>query len=234
MTIDIAYGDLVGKAVPASAAHLAAAEALAVHHPDAELIGLAAEYETARQAREAHLAVLLAVEEAYSDPETPRELFARSGDPFSFRPCQRHDGRCWYRNQIEEFRAVPRTYCGVVYNGEVVRRPDPIAQRRADEIVAAFDRWDAACKQARIDSGLEALDEEDDRLYERMWALHDRIVEAVPTTFAGIAAKARASTLRHKLFETGEENESDTALTLSIIRDVVRIGTTAASIETAS
>jgi len=223
MTIDVAYQNLAAKAVPASAAHLLAAEALAAHHPDAELIGLAAEYENAMRTREAHSAVLLAAEQAYRAPEEPAELFARSGDPISFRPCRRHDGRWWYRNQVAEFRAVPRTYCGVVYNGEIVRRPDPIAQQRADEIVAAFDRWDSACNQAKLDSGLEALDEEDGRLYDRMWVLHDQIVEARPETLAGVQAKARASLLRHHRFESQDECCSDTELALSIVRDILRL-----------
>lgn len=226
MTIDIAYQDLVAKSVPASAAHLAAAEALAVHHPDAELIGWAADYENAVQMREAHHAILSAAEEAYREPEVPAELFARSGDPFSFRPCQRHDGRWWYRSQVAEFRAVPRTYCGVVYSGKIVRHPDPIAQQRADGIVAAFDRWEAECAQAKIDCGLEAADCEDTRRYEQMWALHDQILEAQPRTLAGVQAKARASLLRHHLFEDQQDCCSDTELALSIVRDIVHLNST--------
>ena len=38
-------------------------------------------------------------------------------------------------------------------DGETVMVPDPAAQKRADEIVAAFDHWQAACERDKVATG---------------------------------------------------------------------------------
>jgi hypothetical protein len=228
MTIDIANRDLFANATPVSSANLDVAWALATNHSDAEIISLAVEYEQAKAAREASWKILDAAEARYVQPEVPTALLVRRGDPLSFRPCRTHDGILWYVNLVDSFRNGPVTRSATADDGERIEVPYPQAQARADEIVAAYDRWTADCEQARIECGQAAADEEDTRLYVRMWELHDQLIAMQPRTIAGIQAKARASQLRRELVEKGEECDADLQLLFSISDDVVRLGGDAA------
>ncbi|KPH80672.1 hypothetical protein [Bosea vaviloviae] len=228
MTIDVSHRDLFANATPASAGNLAAAKALAGNHADALIISLAVEYEHARAAREHSQKVLGAAEARYVQPQVPAALLPRRGDPLCFRPCRTHDGTWWYVNLIDTFRKGPITRPATTHDGEEIVVPYQQAQARADEIVAAYDRWTADCTRAKIECGLAAADDEDTRLYVRMWELHDQLIAMRPMTFAGIQAKARASQLRRELVERGEECDTDLQLLFSISDDLVRLGDDAA------
>lgn len=222
MTVTVSQHDLA-FATLASSSVLLAANAVAMNHPDAEIIALAVEYEHARAAREAHHPILEAAEALYVEPTIPAALMPRRGDPLSFGPCRRQDGTWWYINLVHQFRTVPVTRPATTDDGERIEVPYPQAQARADEIVAAYDQWRAECDRAKSESGFAAADEQDTRLYERMWELHDALSSSQPKTLEGVQAKARGSMLRHDLFETEEECCSDKELALSIVRDIVRL-----------
>jgi len=224
MTIDIASRDLFANATLASSANLAVAQALAANHPDAEIIALAVEYEQAKAAREVSSNILEEAEARYVGPEIPAALMPRHGDPLSFRPCRTHDGILWYMNLVATFRKAPVTRPATTDDGERIEVPYPQAQARADEIVAAHDRWKADCDQAKAECGLAAADEEDTRLNVRMWELHDALVAMQPKTIAGVQAKARASQLRRSFVIEGTEGDTDLELLLSISDDLVRLG----------
>lgn len=223
MTVTVSQHDLA-FATLASSSVLLAANAAATNHPDAEIIALVIEYEHARNAREAHHPILEAAEALYVEPAVPTALMPRRGDPLCFRPCRRQDGTWCYIDLVHEFRKAPLMRSATTDDGERIEVPYPQAQMRADEIVASYDQWRADCDRKKHESGFAAADDEDTRLYVRMWELHDQLIAMQPKTIAGIQAKARASQFRRTLVAEGNEGDTDLELLLSISDDLVRIG----------
>ena len=112
----------------------------------AEAITLHAEFRSVVGAYKAASARLEQTEETLTYPEAPKALFARSGDSsrLGFRSPVKSwvDGRRWYGDpdKIEDLRAAPFRYMS--------GRIDQDAIARRDEIVSAWDTWQAAMKAA--------------------------------------------------------------------------------------
>src|SRR5690606_28405500 len=87
------------------------------------------------------------------------------------------DGKRVYfytRQAVEELRSIPRTQpnyqANIKEDEEWPRIPSPRAQRRADEIVAAWDRYAAAEEEAREQSGYGEIER---TMRARIKTLHD-------------------------------------------------------------
>lgn len=234
MTINVAPKDLLTAALPASQAVLAATQALASTHPDAELISLAAEFETNEMEFEPLCNAVGDAEEKHPGPEAPEAMFVRHGDPRSLKSCQRGDGRWWYRGAIDDLRAAPRMRTARTEDGETIIVPDAKAQARAEEILAAFDRWQEACERDRVATGRAAIEAKLDRHFSRFHAIMEQLGQAEAKTSAGVAAKARVAALRLSLLEEETEIPKDRTLLASIVRDLVRLTSDGSSTRSAS
>lgn len=223
MTINITPQDLLTAALPASQMTLSAAEALATAHPDAELISLAAEFETNEMECEPLCIAVGDAEEKYPGPEAPEAMFVRHGDPRSLKSCKRGDGRWWYRGAIDDLRAAPRMRNARTEDGETIIVPDAKAQARAEEILAAFDRWKEACERDRVATGRADLEAALDRLSARFHIIMERAGRTEAKTLEGVTAKAKVAALRLSYLEEEAEIPKDRTLLASIIRDLVRL-----------
>lgn len=223
MTINVAPQDLLTAALPASQAVLAATEAFASAHPDAELISLAAEFETNEMEFEPLCNAAGDAEEQHPGPEAPEPMFVRPGDPRSLKSCQRGDGRWWYRGAIDDLRTSPRMRTARTEDGETIVVPDPKAQARADEILVAFDRWEEACERDRIATGRADLEAALDRHSARFHVIMERTGKTEAQTLEGVTAKARIAALRLTYLEEETAIPKDRVLLASIIRDLLRL-----------
>jgi hypothetical protein len=96
--------------------------------------------------------------------------------------------------------------------------PDPKKQARADEILAAHDRYSAAVEAVKADIGYREAEKQLNEVYfERVLPLQERIADLEPQTLAGVRAKAQY------LLDWWFEDQSDDEMTEydKLICDVV-------------
>jgi len=226
----------------------AAPVAVAASHPDAELLALGRQWEESAAALDANRTAFDAAEERIEQIEIlePEELFQQPQD-FSLGLIDahtRHDGRRWYvYDRIDDLRTKPRMkqdwsqvtkgpkgeqFCAWV--------PDPKAQARADEIVAAYDRWQAALAKAEEDSGLAAAEAEHRRLETINSDLRERIALMPARTIEGLAVKARIyawfldgmDQIESEFERQVETNgPTDETIMLAMVRDLLRLNSPA-------
>jgi hypothetical protein len=177
----------------------------------------------------------------------PKAIFWQKGDAVHSMmrglPCPTRDGRLWYGPNIEHLRNVPQTLqdfrnCIEVDDerGKSVligRKLDPKAQARANEIVAAWDAWQAELLQARITSGEKDATDRYIALSDEEDALLLQIIAMPATTLAGALAKARCAMLEcayrdgfEKQIEAQMADEggpTSEALCTAIARDLLRM-----------
>jgi hypothetical protein len=111
--------------------------------------------------------------------------------------------------------------------------PWPEAQARADEIIAAWDAWEAELERARMLSGQEAANELYNAIADEKDEVLAQIVAFPATTFAGAVAKARCARtecswldgLEKQIAAQIEDNggPNSEAVCTSIARDLLRI-----------
>lgn len=77
------------------------------------------------------------------------------------------------------------------FDGRVVREPWPLAQARADGIVAAQTEWDAACEELQTRLGIAAINDALDEAYDAKWVIEDAIEDFVPRSAEQLRLKAR-------------------------------------------
>ncbi|BCB17333.1 hypothetical protein [Bosea sp. ANAM02] len=222
MTVTVAH-DILASATPAPTSNLAAAQAIMTSNPDAELIALTVEFEALELGFEQIYEAMAEAEEAHPGPEAPEAMFVRPQDPRSLPSCRRHDGLMWYRGAIDQFRSNPMVRRARTDDGETVMVPDPAAQKRADEIVAAFDHWQAACERDKVATGRAEIEARHSRAVARFHELMDILAGSKPATIAGAQAKARAILTRKQLILDGEEIDNDRKMIVSIAEDLVRL-----------
>lgn len=176
-------------------------------HPDRKLLDLE------RQRALAHVAYDIASDQAKAldrigVPEAPAAIFLRESDYAlglgGYATC-RGDGRVWFypdagdasmalrkRRMRDETQPVPPGVNLPRGARTITRRvPWAEAQVRADEIVAAFDRWQAETEEAKRVSGYTAASEEADRLGNEVTRLEREIELTPPKTLEGLAIKAQ-------------------------------------------
>lgn len=185
------------------------------------------------------------LKEVYRDlkPAPPETLFRNPRIDFDLRGAetiQHGDGRWWYgkRRSIARLRATKQVKqdwanCERMPEGVLCGyAPDPKAQARADEIVAAWDTWSRACADIEMRIDLPVAEERARSLFEAYEDLRDELLHTSATTVAGVRAKACVGS---GLFDPGvefqdAEDETDAIrIALSVTRDLLAIvGVTAA------
>ncbi|WP_375458321.1 hypothetical protein [uncultured Enterovirga sp.] len=165
-------------------------------------------------------------------PPPPEALFRRNSDGSLFWGfvglMREEDGRYWYgdwssirRLQTERFTNNMVTFKGDEAIQYEVR--DDAAHDRSDEIVAAFDQWEADIEAAAVACGAAALEAEADRLSDAQREKSAAIRSAAATTIAGLTAKARYVLATTGPVDTWHADGVPTAME-GLMRDLLAIG----------
>lgn len=148
------------------------------------------------------------------------------------------DGKRVYfytRQAVEELRSIPRTQpnyqANIKEDEEWPRIPSPRAQRRADEIVAAWDRYAAAEEEAREQSGYGEIERTIRAHIKTLHDLENRIARTRANTYQGMLMKARMAAEDPACGSVEEQIESALRqrysttqfIGASLIRDVLHI-----------
>ncbi|RDI60742.1 DUF6455 family protein [Microvirga subterranea] len=187
--------------------------------PDAALLAIGEEWNSAAAEYDASTLALDAAEERLEDldPTPPEALFERLGDRAMGLPAARlhHGGRTWYAPVIALVRARSSAEATTAE-----------ARERLIEIISAYDAWYAARAAAEEASGVWFAAARDKAAGERVDALNARLVSTPARTLEGLRQKAAAAVwaaggiaqLEAKLRESGQ---IDAMLAMSIIRDLL-------------
>jgi hypothetical protein len=163
---------------------------------------------------EARLVELYPIQDAAEDrymkslPDRPVALYVQKIDWTLHMPYGRgdtfetvRDGKrafAYTQQAVEELRSMPRTRADFTkLTGDKKtgwtpgRKPDPKAQARADEIVAAWDEYTAALREARERSGYAEAREAVFDLAGELKELEERIAGIPATTPQGLLFKAK-------------------------------------------
>jgi hypothetical protein len=198
-----------------------AVPALAEVNADAELLEIGKRWEAAAAQVDAHDIHLMEASQRYSalmPKDPPEALFFRSSDDALALPRtrSRYSGpgsRWWYRENIEQYRAT---------------FPEPSAQARADEIVAAYDQWWAEIDRANEVSGMKAAEAKEEQLFKIESELRTAIMRTPARTMEGALLKARASVwcsggVRELEEELATTSCYDASLAQSVVLDVLKM-----------
>ncbi|MGN7126314.1 hypothetical protein [Methylorubrum thiocyanatum] len=191
---------------------------------DSELIALANRHEALAAeylAASRHAAAL----EGIGKPTIPEACLVRLGDQELGLAGYAHgiEDRRWYavesadaerrylRRRFWRFEERIATEADSVPAGDTIARrvPWPEAQARADEIVAAWDQWQADIAAAHRASGYAEAIECATRLGDEVFALEHRIRARTPRTLPGLAALAKFA---QRLQAEGEDDELEGGL----------------------
>ena len=176
------------------------------HERDGELLALIAQYGPALAELEQSDEMWAGFKDIYdaAKPPRPTTLYWRGLDRTPF-PTLREKvpGRESYRllyeqEDIDAMRAkaepsmMMSTGPATSLEGSgLAWRPDTAAIAREDEILAAWDSWQAEKATVRDSSGLTAIDDLIETQSEVFDAIVDKILDYQPGTFEGLQAKAR-------------------------------------------
>lgn len=103
--------------------------------------------------------------------------------------------------------------------------PDPVAQARADEIVAAWNRWQSDRARWRFSTGLAAAEDRVDDLDRQVVDLSERIRSAPVGGIAGLIVKAKVAAWcrgGHEIVDQATGRGDKVAFT--IVSDLLAIG----------
>lgn len=209
-----------------SLALLCATAAAAPADPDAELIALGREWQSADDHCDHACDALDAAAERLRDIDPPEALFRRRSDSIAFTSVAhrfRDTKRLWFpRDAVEELR----TYAFVNPWG------DPLVDDRArrDEIVAAYDAWRAEISADEQVMGYTAAFLTYEAAVAACRQLRLRIMSKPAATLAGVMVKARVieraydglDELRELVAHSHEQGASDAdAMATSAIVDLL-------------
>jgi hypothetical protein len=90
--------------------------------------------------------------------------------------------------------------------------PSPAARARADEIVAAFDKWEKQCE--RKPREYRAAKRANDARETQLWALERKIRDTRAHSLAGLIAKA----------QKGRELDDDETFAEALVADLLALG----------
>ena len=206
---------------------------------DVELIALGRRWQPLADACHAAMDRTWEAEERVVHPEPPEALFLRRGDlPLGLGTHELRGDRFWYGKRIADLRTKPRTRqsWSLPEDGsdDVLPRwvPDPLAQARADEIVAAWDQWHAERKAVEDAAGLTAAQAEENRCDEVERAVRLRILSTPARTIEGLIVKARVAAWCNSSPEAVQDNTreaiaaediSDDALAWGLVSDLLQL-----------
>ncbi len=105
------------------------------------------------------------------------------------------------------------------FNGRVVRESWPLAQARADGIVAAQREWDAACEELQARLGIAAVNDALDEAYDTKWAIEDEIEDFVPRSAEQFRLKARFA-LEHLYCGDAPAEHANDMFAWKVLRDL--------------
>lgn len=174
-------------------APLLSAPALAAGpHPDAELLRLASAYGAAHHEHDAALVEWRSVHARYeaTRPARPNALRRRADFHFFYgwAGCNPHSPDFYQSGEVAEFfrgYTPPETTLCPKWRERQARR--------AREIVAAQDAWNAECERHAERTGYAEIERRCDEIADRCDDLGERVRGIRATTFEGIAAKARVA-----------------------------------------
>lgn len=181
-----------GTVVAGGATIAAVTRAHGASEPDADLIALCQRAVAAELAdTEADMAEDNRRSEYWErEPKIPEAVRQTGRDVMDFgggygrphRTDKENPTRVYFRpDHIDLLRTADWTSVYVSENGGV-RRLDPRKQARADEIVAAWDAWQAECDRVRNEVGLTAAEERSIAASEAWDALQEEVLAAKATT----------------------------------------------------
>ena len=219
-------------AIPATVS----ARAADATEPDAELIALGQEWATSREQ-------LDAAWEAHEDacdrwdggPPPAAELFVRKFDsPLSYSAVRYNADKVrWYGRPeiVERLRNLHLEAVPEIHRTDGTLQPavpDLKARARRDEIMAAYERWQADRAVVAEACGLTAATARTDAEIEVNSAVRRRIIKTRATTLAGMLVKARVAAHCHGGIEEMEQNAfngspTDEALMCSLVLDLIKM-----------
>jgi hypothetical protein len=104
------------------------------------------------------------------------------------------------------------------------RVPDPTAQKRADKIVATYDRWQGRIQKIRERSGYAEAERESQAAFDRLYHLSETILALPVEGLDGLAAKAVVQAWLQRGADESEEKMPLEALAGRLIaRDLYRL-----------
>jgi hypothetical protein len=240
-------------AVPLTGLAAVPVAANAADHPDAELLELGRKCREITAAIDQACKISDELYRRYleSEPAPPEALRVRPEDQaeFGFPPPDRYcepgfytekiviDKIRWPRTRYVDLPIYPVRHVDrhpkagepigqlpADHHAQRKREPWPEAQARADEIVAAWDRWKGECKALLNEVGYTDADDEVDRLYEMLEPLHDELVAARAMTLEGVYEKVAAISWCHSgeplELEVTQSMSTSERLAWSIARDL--------------
>ena len=211
-------------AIPAAGVPVAA---LATSGSDAELLRLVAESDEAKRRFDQIADEADRREEVFISlvPERPAEL--KWGPHYAgLGVGHRWDGKnrlyC-IEADIERLRNEGARRYGVNRLHRVEEwEPWPEGQKRADILIAAYDKWCAARKRAEQQSGVNDLEQAHDAAYDEYRRLVTQLINTPAVTLAGMRAKM-AFVVQHYWdgnTEDGDSENTEDRLVTSLARDM--------------
>ena len=175
-------------------------------------------------------------------PSYPAEMKRRFSDALGIDVVRRADGEYYYPDSVLELREAPRMRSEFIGSDEEWAalpsdRPAPPElrerlwaevtdedrQRRAEEVIAACDRYNAEVAGLEKALGYDTARDAADEAYNLAFDLEEKILGLAAKTVDGFSAKAR---IVRSYYDRGlteealEEEERHIAIALSIVRDL--------------
>jgi hypothetical protein len=122
-------------------------------------------------------------------PEAPKELTITATDVLNVGIGNSRGGQ-FNELRIEQLRASKIMKVMLNAGGGTRRVVDKAAQKRADEIVAAFDRWQEEIERVKEASGYAAAERESSDLFDQLYSLAGTILALPIEALDGLVAKA--------------------------------------------
>lgn len=177
-------------------------------------------------------------------PSMSDALRVRSTDWLGVETYQKGKHRWYGPTAIESLRSTPRTkrkFNGTqedwnnIPQGPLTEEqqaelaafyvdvPDPKRQARADEVVAAWDAWQAERHRIARELGLQDVTKAVDDLYAHLNGLGDALLARTPSTLAGFIVQAQAAAWWRGGVEIDPDAPAPDRAAFAIIRNLLRM-----------
>ena len=221
---------------------------------DDRLLELGKQWQELHDERMAHLEILTQAEQRFYEtrPEFPDALVKTEAD-VELRLCDRQhigerydpavfntwSGRPSKRRVKYDVTPELRETYNLPEDATTLELMEPWTERQArvDEILTAWDEYQAALERAEAETGYKAADEHDTALYKRLDTLEDEIARTPAISMAGLLLKVRVGVAYASVRPDGKTPDLDRNLEdaikhsdrtdicgISILRDLYNIG----------
>ena len=212
-------------------------------HPDAELLALKPEWQQALDEADALTERHSAESDAYNavrapmpDACRPRPSDVDGLGPDFNAESTKHDDSYFAGYYVDRFRtlgetrledSVARGHDGTILIRRVERNVD---RARVEEIITAFDEWNAKDKALRLQYQIDLHDDDGDEVYGAVTDLEDEIMAMPAHTLEGLAFKVTVALYEidcSRSLAEAETKECDgpTGYLLSLARDILAMRT---------